>query len=242
MSENQANLVLALSAVCKIDIALAGILAERKRLEKSAGDYQADLKRITLEFEQKKRALAEKKLKYQREEAELKAESEKLVSRRKALGTLGNKKSLEKAEQEITFASRQLEAREEALLSTIDANEALEKELQALQEKIVVAKEDLKKIQDESREAFVNFESRESQYREKREELIAAVSGEVLSLYDRIREKFVDAVVPVSGSSCSSCFISVAPQLLVEIQRGEKVVRCRGCGRILFIDQSTQSA
>ena len=232
------SMIKSLSEICKIDTALGGIFAERKKIEAGLASLEAQIKKGLLEREARARLLVEKKTRYQREEKSLKEEAERLVSRRKALGSLGNRKSLEKAGQEITFASKQLDEREEAMISSIDEIERLEADVKKIDEGLSALKESLGKAQEEARGTFINFEQRESDYRGKRAEFCATIEPDKLSLYDRIREKHLDAVTPVVNGSCASCYMQVAPQLVLEIQKDVSIVKCRGCGRILYIEDA----
>ena len=41
------------------------------------------------------------------------------------------------------------------------------------------------------------------------------------------------AVVPIVKNACGGCYRGQPPQMLQEIRRGERVLVCDGCGRIL---------
>jgi hypothetical protein len=48
-----------------------------------------------------------------------------------------------------------------------------------------------------------------------------------------IKTKNRKAIVFNSGNSCSGCGFHLRPQLVIEINTGEKIVNCESCGRML---------
>jgi predicted nucleic acid-binding Zn-ribbon protein len=72
--------------------------------------------------------------------------------------------------------------------------------------------------------------------RKEREELFANLPKQLSGMYARIRARIRDgvAVAEARNRSCTACFMSLRPQVMAEIRRGEEVLTCDNCGRILF--------
>jgi hypothetical protein len=76
-----------------------------------------------------------------------------------------------------------------------------------------------------------------------REELVAAVSEDARSRYDRlVRSKGENVVVGIQHGVCGGCHMRVPPQLLVQCQAEKEVVTCSNCGRILYYTQDMDLA
>ena len=43
------------------------------------------------------------------------------------------------------------------------------------------------------------------------------------------------AVAEVVNGSCSACFMSLRPQMSLEVKRGDAIITCESCTRILYI-------
>ena len=72
--------------------------------------------------------------------------------------------------------------------------------------------------------------------RAERDAVAAQVAAELLGKYEKVRaNKKGIAVVALKGHSCGGCNMRITPQLFVEIKRGDRLVVCEGCGRILHI-------
>jgi predicted nucleic acid-binding Zn-ribbon protein len=72
--------------------------------------------------------------------------------------------------------------------------------------------------------------------RKEREEVFANLPKQMSGMYARIRARIRDgvAVAEARNRSCSACFMSLRPQVMAEIRRGEDVMTCDNCGRILY--------
>ena len=72
--------------------------------------------------------------------------------------------------------------------------------------------------------------------RKEREEVFANLPKPMSNLYSRIKARIRDgvAVAEARNRSCSACFMSLRPQVMAEIRRGEEVITCDNCGRILY--------
>ncbi len=72
-----------------------------------------------------------------------------------------------------------------------------------------------------------------------REQLRRMITPVLLQRYDRLATKFRRrAVVPISRDTCSGCHVALPTARVQDVQRGEKVLTCENCGRILFWSES----
>lgn len=76
--------------------------------------------------------------------------------------------------------------------------------------------------------------------RKERERLIATLPKAMSVLYNRISTRIRDgiAVAEARNGSCTACFMSLRPQVMAEIRRGEDVITCDNCNRILYYAQA----
>lgn len=73
--------------------------------------------------------------------------------------------------------------------------------------------------------------------RKEREEVFASLPKQLSALYSRIGARIRDgvAVAEARNRSCSACFMSLRPQMMAEIRRGDEIITCDNCGRILYV-------
>ncbi|MBI4386170.1 MAG: hypothetical protein HY551_02190 [Elusimicrobia bacterium] len=75
--------------------------------------------------------------------------------------------------------------------------------------------------------------------RSTRDSLAQAIAPEVIKIYDHLRARRQGiALAPVNATMCGACRITLLPQSLVELTRGNKLVACESCQRILYRPES----
>jgi uncharacterized protein len=93
---------------------------------------------------------------------------------------------------------------------------------------------ELKEAQDELDYIASDTNEEVKLLRDKRKEIVANINKKFIEEYNRIRTLMKDAVVKVKRNSCSGCFNSVPPQMIVEIRNNlDTAYHCEACGRIL---------
>lgn len=242
MSDAIQSLINNLKNISRIDSQLAGILAERKKAENELLQKVEGIRKLQRDRAAKSKVHDEKQQRCRKDEKHIKEEREKLVERRKALSTLNNYKLQQSAEREIEHAAKQLDTHEDSLLGSLDELEKFSKELQTLDAQMSTLSDELKSFESEARGLLSNLEERQKRCLDEKAELVQHVDARSLQIYERVRERYPhDAVVAIKRDfSCAGCFMQLGPQIVVEIGRSSSVVKCRGCGRILFVEESKE--
>lgn len=69
--------------------------------------------------------------------------------------------------------------------------------------------------------------------------LLGKVPADVLRRYEMIRSKRQGiGVTPIDNGTCSGCFVVLAPQQVIAVQRAEEFSQCPRCQRILYSRES----
>lgn len=242
MSETHATLLSNLVEISKIDSKLAQIAAERKKIETDLKERSVLIRKLEGEQGTKGKTHLDKQTLYAKEERRIKNEREALIARRKALHTLNNYKLQQAAEKEIEASSKQLDQHEEILLKLLDEVEALAKEVETIQISLTNNKEQYVNFEKEAGATLISLEERERSALDEKAALLKKVDAGSLSMYQRMQERFPGgAVVAIKNKDqCSGCFMQQVPQVMSQILRGDSVIKCRGCGRIIYIEASKE--
>lgn len=80
------------------------------------------------------------------------------------------------------------------------------------------------------------LEARLTELGSEREARCASIEPEQLAQYERIAARHGKAVASVSHDTCQGCRMNVPAQLQIELLRGEKLITCGHCHRILIPD------
>jgi uncharacterized protein len=72
--------------------------------------------------------------------------------------------------------------------------------------------------------------------RQERERLLSTLPKQMSALYNRISARIRDgiAVAEARNGSCTACFMALRPQVMAEVRRGDEVIICDNCNRILY--------
>lgn len=238
MTVESKSLLKNLIELSKIDVSLARNTAQKKKVESEVLALHASMQKEEAEKAKKVKLHDEKKAHYQKEEKRLRGERDKLVERRKALTTLNNYKLQEAAEKEIEHVSRQISVQEESILNVLEEVEVLAKQIAAHDTSLSEQKTKYSKLISEAKKELAALEKRAKEISTERQILANNVDSRNLSTYDRIREKFVmDPLAEVEKNLCKACNMQIGAQTLFLIGKGDSLVRCPGCARILFVSE-----
>lgn len=134
----------------------------------------------------------------------------------------------------------------DAMLESIQKNEARIKELKGYQENLVKGilemsrnfeelKNELKDDISHLNSLNKQFEEEEVDLTEKRKVILEDLDEDLKSLYERINGSMKgEATAIVRKGNCSGCYNSVPPQREIEIRMAENIFTCQSCGRILI--------
>jgi predicted nucleic acid-binding Zn-ribbon protein len=72
--------------------------------------------------------------------------------------------------------------------------------------------------------------------RANRERLLKELPKPTSSLYNRISARIRDgvAVAEARNGACTACYMALRPQVMADIRRGDEVITCDNCNRILY--------
>lgn len=145
---------------------------------------------------------------------------------------------------------RELVAIDKEIETTLKAVRQAEAEIQKLQEELATVKAEVETAREklrlkreeigliESRNAEQNAKNSEAlaEARRARDEVMKRIPPDLLETYRFISSnKDGVALAEVSGGACGACFITLPPQAINEIRRGDRIIRCSSCSRILYI-------
>ena len=153
----------------------------------------------------------------------------------KKSGVAKTEKEIKALQLEDELAKEQLEAANEEverLEKIIDSKNALKSELEA---KAAELGENLAKIESEISAEVGAIEQQRDEIYAKKNKLVGEMNQKILTFYDKIRKwAHNTAVVPVKKQACYGCFMQINDKTYSAVIKGEDIVTCPHCGRILY--------
>ncbi|MDZ7359255.1 MAG: C4-type zinc ribbon domain-containing protein [candidate division KSB1 bacterium] len=67
-----------------------------------------------------------------------------------------------------------------------------------------------------------------------REDLVQKIKKPLLAAYERLRNRYKRAIVPVKDDNCLGCFMKLPTSITAHGRTDKEVLICENCGRILY--------
>ena len=144
-----------------------------------------------------------------------------------------------------------------ALLKEIETveqeNKTIEDDILKLMEKIDAATAEIKNAEGRSAQEAAAIDAERKQLEENmakleaelaadgraRDEIASRIDAALLAKYQkRYVAQGGRVVVEVRGESCSGCFMSIPPQIFVNVKKNAEIITCPNCQRILYFKEA----
>lgn len=215
-----------------------------RRLKKSIDSAEQRRANLEQEFEQHAFSIRQIQAKRDGLHAE-RAELEKQIAENKNyleradrnLKHAQNQKEYETAMREMDAFQKQINAFETQIIEKMSAAEEVEKEL-------ADRADEINSLDSKREAAFKEFDTAVDAERKaldeelkRRNEVFVTLPDRLAAVYNRLSQRSRDgiAVAEVVNGSCSACYMSLRPQMQLEVKKGKEIVTCESCSRILFI-------
>jgi predicted nucleic acid-binding Zn-ribbon protein len=138
--------------------------------------------------------------------------------------------------READAARKQISAFETNVLEQMEAFDAAQKELNERAPEV-------EKLRSEMEASFKTFDEQVEQQqkqleetRAERERLLKELPKQMSTLYNRISARIRDgvAVAEARNGACTACYMALRPQIMADVRRGDEVITCDNCNRILY--------
>ncbi len=230
------NLLLELQ---KVDRRLAGLEEEKQSLPVQRKKIEADLQTTKEKPEKLAEEMKSIRIELDKRELDLKVHEGRLAQLTIRLNLASSNKEYRAIKQEIGSEEADKSLLEDEILNLMTGCDELEASLKQAKEELEEEKKRCEKALQEIEEREASLKREIKELLDLRKELGRQVALQVLSTYDRLIGRYkTDAVVPVSAKEmvCSGCHISVQVQTINLLMRNDEIIRCKTCGRILYLE------
>lgn len=235
-----------LIALQNTDINIRRMQAQLNATPQKRADIEKEFEQRAFEFRALESKRDEARAARARLENEL-AEQRTLAERaERNLMASQNAKDYEAAIRELDVTKKHISQLETNILEQMEIFDATEKQLQEGEPEMVRLRgelaEQLKQFAKDEKTLAASIAAARIEH----EELAAALPKSLSALYNRIstRIKGGIAVAEARNNSCMACHMSLRPHVMSSIRRGDEIVICENCNRILYYvpkDQHTQN-
>ncbi|MCD6289599.1 MAG: hypothetical protein J7M34_03780 [Anaerolineae bacterium] len=230
------NLARTLYTLQTIELDLAAKSKRVQEIQSSLGETQA-LRSARTALEQAEAELNRWRVRQRDLELEVRSLEQHIRDAERQLmsGRVRNPKELEGMQANVQSLRRRQEQLEDELLEAmvnVDEQTSHRDEVRARYEQ---TEAQWRGEQERLRTEVEELRQLITQLTEQREHIRAQLDADVLFEYDHLRQRRGGyAVSEVKGESCGVCGVTLPTSLVQAARRGEELVHCSSCGRILY--------
>ncbi len=225
-----------LVALQNLDTSIRKLQLELEAIPKRRAEIEAEFDQRAFEI----RALetTRDEAGHSRTQLEIEVAEQKTRTERAERNLMSSKKQDEytAAIREADAARKQIAVLETQILEKMEALEKAEAALNERADEIASLNSDrearLKAFDDETAEQAKRLAGN----RTERELIINALPKAMGADYNRISKRIRDgiAVAEARNGACMACFMALRPQAMAQVRRGDEVITCENCNRILY--------
>lgn len=135
------------------------------------------------------------------------------------------------SKEQITFANEEIERLNKVITAKDEIIKDMDKQLAEIDK-------DIEELEKSTSEEINKIEEEQSKVISKRNKVASDkdVDVEVITFYEKIRKWAKNnSVVPIyKGKACGGCFITLSDRKQSEVAKGDNIITCPHCGRILY--------
>jgi hypothetical protein len=222
-----------LSELQKIDLEVFGIDTQLRELPDKLSDLKTHLDRIYGIIDRERKQLADDDKYLGELQLEVQLQNELLNKSKSKLAGARNERESNAAQREIDMIKGSIQIREKEILQLMETVETLKKSIVAKEEQFRELEGGFKTREGETKREVDRLQTERAGHVSQRAAIEKRVPRETLALYDRIRRRKPQAMAEVIESNCQGCHLQIPPQIFNEVQRGERVLQCPNCTRII---------
>jgi len=233
----QLNLLIQLQEVDGKIRALAGQI---KRLPEVLANLESKRVANKTEFEKAKDLLQIAQKNKRDREKDLEAGGQKVEKLRARSSEIKTNKEYQALLKEIETAEQENKAIEDDILTLMEKIDAAAAGITAAEQRAIEEDAAIQTEQKEHEEEFAKSEEELKSLELFRQDLASRVQPKVFSLYQKLLiSKSGVAIAEARTESCSGCYMSIPPQVFVNVKKNESIITCPHCGRILYFKETT---
>jgi len=168
-------------------------------------------------------------------EAELADELSRIKERQSKMMQVQTNREYQSLLKEIEDGKKSIKEKEEEVVRIMEASEANAKIMAEQETLIADEKKTLAEQSAKAKKHAGDIEGKKAKIAVKRDAMAKNIKTSALRKYDMLRtRRNGKAVVGVVNGICQGCFMSIPPQHFNDILKGDRILNCPTCQRILF--------
>ncbi len=223
------------SRLQSLDERIAALEREIAALPRHVAEIEKALDAHNRRLEADRAALAANQKDRKRLEDDNKVQEQKISKLKDQMLQAKTNEQYRAFQTEITFCETAIRTGEDKILDLMGESEPLEQNVKKAEIALKMERANVEAEKAEARQRTDADKKQLEQIRAERTAIANGISRQLRADYERIRRKWHGSVVAeMVDGRCTGCQISLRPQFLQDLRRGDQLMFCESCGRILF--------
>jgi len=217
-----------------LDRKIASLQNEIATLPKHIAEIEKRLEAHTRRLEADRAAIAANQRERKKLEGDVQVHQQKASKLKDQMLEAKTNEQYRAFQHEIAYAEGEVRKAEDKILDLMEQSEPLEKNLKTAEMELQKEQQHVEAEKKRARERTAADQKELGEVTAERKSIAGEMSPKLYADYERIRKKTKNTVVAdATEGRCDACQIALRPQFFQDLRRGDQVMFCESCGRML---------
>ncbi len=218
-----------------LDRRITALQREIASLPKHISAIEKTLESHIKKLEADRAALAANQRERKQLEIEIQAQEQRISKLKDQMLQAKTNEQYSSFKREIEYCEGEIQKCEDRILERMSESEVLEQNVKKAEAALNAEKQQVQAEQQAARERTAHNQKQLRELLAEREQIVGRMSPQIVSAYERLRKTRKGiAVAEAVDSRCSACHLALRLQFFQDLRRGDRVMFCESCGRILY--------
>lgn len=226
-----------------LDRKISSLKAEVASLPKHIADIEQKLAGHSRRLDADRAALAANMRDRKKLEGEIQLQESKISKLRDQTLLAKTNEQYRAFQNEISYAEKEIRKAEDRILDLMESSEAFDKNVKTAEIELTKQQQYVDAEKASAREQTAMRSKELAGAQAERENVVSRVDPKLVAHYERIQKKTKGTVFAETvDGRCDACQITLRPQLLQDLRKGDQILFCESCGRMLVNNQAIDVA
>ena len=229
----------AILAIQEIDMKMIRLMRVKKEREKELSNIDSLRQDLKMQLVDKEKEIDQLEKNIFFNESKIKEIKEKIKKLEDKQSSIKKVEEFNALTQEMTAAEREKVTTTQATSDLIDKKNMEEEILGKIKQSLETTQESTVTLEKNIKANIIKINEEGKSLLKERQLLLKNADPEILRIYEKLlRNKKDRVVVPMENRTCSGCHIALTAQHENMVRKGERLVFCEHCSRILYWQES----
>jgi uncharacterized protein len=219
----------------ELDNRVTELTREISALPKHLAEVEKKLESHERKLEADRAALAANQKDRKKMEAEIQLQEQKISKLRTQMLDAKTNEQYRAFQNEIEFCEKEIHRAEDLILELMGESEPLDKNVKAAEGALKQEKTQVEAEKQQTMARTAQDQKALDQLKHDRAQIVSQMNANLYRNYERIRHSRRGvAVAEAIDGRCNACHLAMRLQFFQDLKRGDEVLTCESCGRILY--------